>query len=609
MNPTRALAGAALAALSILVLAAFAAVAEARTVYVANNASGTVSALRIAADGSLSPVAGSPFAATPFPAGLSIAPDGSTLVAARREMAGALAAFTPAPDGGLTPKAGTAPATGSIPIYTTVEPTGRFAYAVNNTGAPTRNVSGFALAGGGMPTSLGAPFAAPGVALLGVAASPDGRFVYVGTGPASGLAGYSIGTDGLLSPLPGSPFVIESANPQGMVASPDGRFLFVGDATENQIVTISVSANGIPSKIDATDLPGGSQSPANLAITPDGRYLYSANQDDTDRSISTYAVADNGSLVAVGVPIPTAAPPSGIAVTPDGRRLYVALASGGANILGFAIGAGGVLSTLPGSPYPSGGLNTANSADQLLAIAPNQGPRAVFTAKAAGPGSRTVVFDGSGSTDSDGRVAAYEWDFGDGQTATSTAATVEHAYAKDGTYEAKLRVVDDEGCSTARIYTGQATLCNGGSAAAAAVAVTVPGPNDKGPEVSGIKVTKKLSKGKLARLTVTFRLSKAATARVEIQRKAAGRKVGGRCVKPKRANRGKRKCPRWVAVLSRSVRADKAGPMELRLGKKVAGRLKPGGYRVAVTARDAAGQRTANAATKQFAVAKPKRRP
>ncbi len=52
-------------------------------------------------------------------------------------------------------------------------------------------------------------------------------------------------------------------------------------------------------------------------------------------------------------------------------------------------------------------------------------------------------FDGSDSSDSDGTVDAYEWDFGDGNTATGeTPAT--HTYGAEGDYLVQLSVTDDD---------------------------------------------------------------------------------------------------------------------------------------------------------------------
>ncbi len=57
----------------------------------------------------------------------------------------------------------------------------------------------------------------------------------------------------------------------------------------------------------------------------------------------------------------------------------------------------------------------------------------------------TVAFDGAGSGDPDGAVERYEWDFGDGSTATG--ATVDHAYDAAGEYEATLTVTDGDGAT------------------------------------------------------------------------------------------------------------------------------------------------------------------
>jgi PKD repeat protein len=54
-----------------------------------------------------------------------------------------------------------------------------------------------------------------------------------------------------------------------------------------------------------------------------------------------------------------------------------------------------------------------------------------------------VSVDASASYDPDGTIAAFDWDFGDGGTATGMTAT--HTYAAAGTYTIELTVTDDEG--------------------------------------------------------------------------------------------------------------------------------------------------------------------
>jgi len=51
-------------------------------------------------------------------------------------------------------------------------------------------------------------------------------------------------------------------------------------------------------------------------------------------------------------------------------------------------------------------------------------------------------FDGSGSTDSDGNIIAYQWDFGDGGSANGQK--VSYSYDQAGTYTVQLTVTDDD---------------------------------------------------------------------------------------------------------------------------------------------------------------------
>jgi len=57
----------------------------------------------------------------------------------------------------------------------------------------------------------------------------------------------------------------------------------------------------------------------------------------------------------------------------------------------------------------------------------------------------SVSFDASGSTDADGTIASYRWDFGDRYTGSGVQAS--HAYAAKGTFGIELTVVDNLGLS------------------------------------------------------------------------------------------------------------------------------------------------------------------
>jgi len=55
----------------------------------------------------------------------------------------------------------------------------------------------------------------------------------------------------------------------------------------------------------------------------------------------------------------------------------------------------------------------------------------------------SISFSGADSIDVDGDITFYEWDFGDGSTASG--AIVSHAYSVPGTYNVKLTVIDNDG--------------------------------------------------------------------------------------------------------------------------------------------------------------------
>jgi PKD repeat protein len=89
--------------------------------------------------------------------------------------------------------------------------------------------------------------------------------------------------------------------------------------------------------------------------------------------------------------------------------------------------------------------NSAPATVTLTVNAVNDVP----VAAAGGPYSGTVdvpvTFDGTGSSDVDGTITDYAWDFGDGNT--GSGATPSHTYAANGSFTVTLVVTDDLGAT------------------------------------------------------------------------------------------------------------------------------------------------------------------
>jgi 6-phosphogluconolactonase len=175
-------------------------------VYVSNGVSGTISGFSIAANGTLSEVAGSPFSVGADITGMAIDPKGQFLYAAD-QVNNKIASFSIQSGGALTPVAGSPFATDLGPGSVAVDSAGAFLFSANQ-GAAT--VSSFKIASGALTQVAGSPFpvVASGSPLPSfVAVDGTNTFLYVANTGTRNISGFTIKSDGTLTPLTNSPFV------------------------------------------------------------------------------------------------------------------------------------------------------------------------------------------------------------------------------------------------------------------------------------------------------------------------------------------------------------------------------------------------------------------
>jgi 6-phosphogluconolactonase (cycloisomerase 2 family) len=394
---------------------------DGRFVYVADTDADRVLTYSVGTSGALTKRAETHVDGDPFE--MAMAPSGRTLYAAAQGT-NHVVSFSVSQNGRLTSPAAV-PSGGTNPRGVAVSPDGRFVYVTNGTRDPAvpGTLAIFAVTdGGGLRLLKSIDIGRFG---SGITISPDGRFLYAESQATNQVHAYQRGADGLLTELPGSP-IASPNDPEGIVVTPDAGHVYVAATGQNSDGT---PGSG-PGNVQAFGVrPGGGLGPAELfgagllpnavALSPSARFLYASNSDSN-------------------------------------------------SITGYAIGPDGALRQIPDSPF--GGIDSPGP--EAMAMLPNQGPTARFSVSTSRSGTLARL-DATASDDSDGRVARYDWDFGDGTVLANGGPAPSHTYTRSGSFTIRLTVTDDEGCSARHVFTGQSVLCNGSSGAVAIRTLTV----------------------------------------------------------------------------------------------------------------------------------------
>jgi 6-phosphogluconolactonase len=339
-------------------------------VYVNDNTAGTntVGAFDQHPDGTLTAMAGSPFAIGGAGTGtivgsqgsLQVTSDGRYLLAADAG-SNQISVVRIRPDGSLSPVQASLVSSGGIePVSVAIH--GGLVYVANEgNGVSGSNYTGFVLnAGGRLSPLAGSTFALASTALPGdiLFNSTGSNLIGIEVGttdPSTFLIdSFIVGADGRLTRATGSPFPAEAAGPFGSEFSPtDPSHLYVsnahGGAGNGSVSAFSVAGDGILSSVDGSPYPDGQTAPCWVEISHDGKYLFTVNTGST--SISSYRILADGSLQYDSTTPFRSGPgirPFDARLDVSGENLYVVDAALNAVSI-FAV-AGGSLTELASSP-------------------------------------------------------------------------------------------------------------------------------------------------------------------------------------------------------------------------------------------------------------------
>jgi YVTN family beta-propeller protein len=417
---------AAVAALCALLCVAATSASAAPLVWIPNSEPGHDSVFSI--DSATGKEVGKPIPVAQDPGSIAITPDGRRAVVAAGNGESAQVidtasrkAFKPIPLGGSGRQVA-------------ISPDGKVAYVTNE---PSDEVHVIDTETGTLRGSIDV-----GAFTWAVAFSPDGRNAYVGT-----TSKEVITIDTETEKVVGSPIKVGGL-PESIAFTPDGGTAYVVANNVSDVIVIDTALRQVVGEIP---MPAA---PDSVAVSPDGKKLYASIAGSPT---GTLRVVETATGAEVGNPIVVPQGPWEVAISADGRTAY---AAGATEVTPINLVTGKA-----GTPIPFEESNIFH-----LAMTPDQSPTAAFTAPSATVGT-PVTFSGAASTDPDGSIVSWNWAFGDGGTATGVSAS--HTYKAAGSYEAKLSVVDNEGCGQEVVFTGRTAYCSGAAPAVHSVAAKV----------------------------------------------------------------------------------------------------------------------------------------
>jgi len=234
-----------------------------RYLWVANYGWQTLSGFAIAADGTLTPVPGSPLNSTyTLPYVITAHPTMDFVYVAYQSSSMPVSVYSVDSATGALTLRQTLTYAISAPSGIVIDPSGRFAYAISQSGG----ISAFAInPSTGLLTTIGS--LTTNGAAFAVVVHPNGQYVYVTSGTSSNnLEVFAINqTTGALTRVVAS--YSAGNNPRGVTVNAAGTYLYVTNYVSNDVSAFSISGGGATLISLGAAVPAGS-TPQGIAIAP-----------------------------------------------------------------------------------------------------------------------------------------------------------------------------------------------------------------------------------------------------------------------------------------------------------------------------------------------------
>jgi 6-phosphogluconolactonase (cycloisomerase 2 family) len=219
----------------------------------------------------------------------------------------------------------------------------------------------------------GSPFDS-GYCTRDVAIDRSSRFLYIAgcaivpeRGAISVLSGFSINSNGALSPIAKSPFQVGQTDmldpPIAVTVHPSGRFVFAPDVHSSAIWVFNLDLGngnlapvaGSPFLVGFPNIPN---QPGAIAIDPGGQFAYvvtdRGSSDGVDNAGGLWGFKVDSGIGSLrplaAMPYRTGDAPTNAIVEPSGKYVYVSNRQND-SVSAFKIDAGGTLTPVPGSPF------------------------------------------------------------------------------------------------------------------------------------------------------------------------------------------------------------------------------------------------------------------